>query len=209
MLINGKHTVRMIALCTLLFFTASIGISVADESQQAPEHNYITGLPLLAEEVTRLQPGLLPFYFYNYFARTVRMLPKKGGKVGEPILEINNQFGRGKVFGSGTNRGVGVRMRGALHFPATGTYILQTLSNDGVVIYLNDKRVLYDPTQHSDQLSPESAISVSVAGWYPIRIDYFQRKGTAALKLYWKTPGSTEKVIVPGKALGHLPGTKG
>lgn len=207
MLIDKNHLVKLV-LCTMLLFTASVRTSVAEESGPATEHNYITGLPLLSEEVARLQPGLLPAYYYNYFARNVGMMPKGKGKAGQPILELNHQFGRGEVFDSGTNRGVGVRMKGALHFPATGTYTLQTLSNDGVRVYLNDKLVLSDPTQHSDQLSPESAVSVSVAGWYPIRIDYFQRKGTAALKLYWKTPGSDERVIVPAKALGHLPATE-
>lgn len=210
MLINRNHTVKIIALCTILFLTTHLPISMAGESEspRPPVHYDMQGTPLSAEEAARLQPGLLTVYFHNFFARNVRMLPKRGGKEGKPIFELNNQFGRGKVFDSGTNRGIGIRMNGALHFPTTGKYILQTLSNDGVIIYLSDKLVLSDPTQHSDQLSIESELNVTIAGWYPIRIDYFQRKGTAALKLYWKTPGSDEKVIVPAEAYAHLPATE-
>lgn len=213
MFISGNHTIRLITLCTILFFTAPVLTSTASEPPQSEVHYDVSGVPLTGEEVARLQPGLLPLYFYNFFARNVRMLPKgekaeRKGEAGEPILEINHQFGRGEVFDSGTSRGVGVRMNGALNFPTPGTYVLQTLSNDGVDIYLNNKRVLADPTQHSDQFSAQSYLNVAVAGWYPIQIDYFQRKGTAALKLYWKTPGSKEKVIVPAEAYGHLPATK-
>lgn len=210
MLITGNRTARILTLCTLLSFTLLSQVGLTSEQPPPPVYHDVTGPPLSEEMVSRLQPGLQPVYFYKFFARNVRLLPKgeeakRKGKVGKPILEINHQFGRGAVFGSGTSRGIGIRMNGALHFPTAGTYVLQTLSNDGIDIYLNNNRVLADPTQHSDQLSAESHLNIPAAGWYPIQINYFQRKGTAALKLYWKTPGSNEKVTVPPEAYGHLP----
>ncbi len=170
-----------------------------------------TGLmPLSQEKADSLQPGLLPRYFEKFFARNVAELPDDDtsrfkSRLGEPIPQLDNQFGIGKVFGSGTNRGIGIRMRGAIFFPTPGTFTFQALSNDGIMMYLGDTLVLSDPTQHSDQLSKESPVQIPAAGWYPLRIDYFQRKGTAALKLYWKTPESNTMSVVPASAYGHIP----
>jgi hypothetical protein len=43
------------------------------------------------------------------------------------------------------------------------------------------------------------------AGWTPIRLRYFQRKGTATLKLYWQPPGSEAFAVIPASAYAHGP----
>lgn len=166
--------------------------------------------PLGEDMTATLMPGLLPRYFEGFKARNVGELPdddtrRYKTRLGEPIPQLDNQFGVSEVFGSGLSRTVGIRMRGVLLFPAPGNYTFQALSNDGITMYLGDVVVVDDPVQHSDQLSKESTVQIPAAGWYPLRIDYFQRKGTAALKLYWKTPDSDVMTIVPSSAYGHLP----
>ena len=96
-------------------------------------------------------------------------------------------------------------MHGMIYFPKAGTYTFQALSNDGVVVYVGDTVVVNDPVQHSDQLSEETAIEIPETGVYPLRVDYFQRKGTAALRLFWKTPDSDTMTVVPTSSFGHLP----
>lgn len=169
-----------------------------------------TTRPLAAKDAETLQPGLTPFYFRNFYARDLRQLPglkktHKKGEMGEPILKLNHQFGNGMVFDSGTNKGVGIRMIGAINFDHTGEYRFQALSNDGFQLYLGDTLIVNDPKQHSDQLSEIGSIVIDEPGWYPLRIDYFQRKGTAALKLFWETPQNTEMTIVPASAYAHQP----
>lgn len=169
--------------------------------------------PLTPEMADTVQPGLVPRYFAKFFARNVEELPadtntRFKSRLGEPIPQLNHQFGKGEVFDSGVNRGVGIRMRGVLHFPSPGTYTFQALSNDGIKMLLGDTVVVSDPVQHSDQLSGETSIEIPAAGWYPVRLDYFQRKGTAALKLFWKTPENTTMTVVPANAYGHLPESK-
>lgn len=166
--------------------------------------------PLSAEMSNTLQPGLLPRYFAKFFGRNVGELPKDDAsryksRLGEPIPRLDNQFGSGEVFNSGSNRGVGMRMRGALYFPSSGTYTFQALSNDGIKMYLGETLVVNDPVQHSDQLSAEASVAIPERGWYPLRIDYFQRKGTAALKLFWKTPEKPTMEVVPAAAYAHIP----
>jgi len=166
--------------------------------------------PLDQETISRLRPGLMPRYFADFKARNVAELPDDDSTryktwLGEAIPQLDNEFGIGEVFGSGSSRTIGIRMRGMIYFPKSGTYTFQALSNDGVVVYVGDTVVVSDPVQHSDQLSGETTIEIAEAGIYPLRVDYFQRKGTAALRLFWKTPDNDSMTIVPTSSFGHLP----
>lgn len=107
------------------------------------------------------------------------------------------------VFDSGTNRGVGMRLTGFIRFTETGVYEMQTLSNDGVILFIDDKLVVSDPEQHADRLSNIGYVTIDKEGWYTMKLEYFQRKGTAALKLFWKTPADGKQVVVPAAAYGH------
>ena len=98
-----------------------------------------------------------------------------------------------------------MRMQGFINFSEPGTYGLQFLSNDGVELFIGEELTISDPKQHSDQLSEKAIVSISKAGWYPVRIDYFQRKGTAALKFFWATPGITQMQPLPASVYAHQP----
>lgn len=96
-----------------------------------------------------------------------------------------------------------MRLSGYLHFSRKGIYDLQALSNDGVIMYVSSKLAIEDPEQHSDRLSNIAHVTIDTPGRYPVVIEYFQRKGTAALKLLWQVPGSKEFVVVPKSAYSH------
>ncbi len=158
----------------------------------------------------RLQKGLSVIYYLEYFERSLNSLPEGQSasyiiKKGKPITELNHQFGQDEVFDSGTNRGVAMRMNGYIVFDKEGEYQLQALSNDGVVVMVGGQTLISDPEQHSDRLSNIGHISIDQPGHYPTLIEYFQRKGTAVLKLLWKTPGSSDFVPIPANAYAHLP----
>ena len=155
-----------------------------------------------------LNPGLSVLFFDNKF-RFVNEMPQGGlakatGRPGKPVLILDHQFGNGEVYDSGRSQKVGVQMIGYIHFAQSGDYAFQTLSNDGVEVYIDGEIVVSDPRVHSDQLSKEGEITVTDAGWKPLMVRYFQRKGTAALKLYWRTPGGSDFEIVPATAYRHL-----
>ena len=72
---------------------------------------------------SELKPGLTSWYYLEFFKRDLRELPKSKYTgdptfAGKPILQLNHQFDKNKVFGSGTNQGVGIRMSGYIHFEA-------------------------------------------------------------------------------------------
>ena len=163
--------------------------------------------PIAAAE---LIPGLEPRYYIEFFERHLDRLPAGESSQypsfkGKPILELNHQFGKKEVFDSRTGRGVGIRMTGFMNFAAQGVYELQALSNDGIILLMGGKLTLNDPEQHSDRLSNVGIVTIDEPGWYPVVIEYFQRKGTAALKLFWKTPGTATMVPVPAQMYAHLP----
>jgi hypothetical protein len=158
----------------------------------------------------RLAKGLSVVYYLQFFERHLDEIPRNGSstfikKSGSPVFELNHQFGQEELFDSGTNRGVAMRMQGYLVVKETGTFEFQALSNDGVIVRLGGKTVISDPEQHSDRLSNVGHVTIDKAGHYPLLVEYFQRKGTAALKLFWKTPGSDKFVPIPAPAYVHLP----
>jgi hypothetical protein len=61
-----------------------------------------------------------------------------------------------------------------------------------------------DPEIHADRMSPPLEIVIGQPGWYDFKVDYFQKKGTSALQLFW-TPPDGEEQIVPAAAFAHLP----
>lgn len=158
----------------------------------------------------RLVPGLQVLYFNGMF-KNVRQIPDgdrallEKGRPGQPVLLINHQFGENEVFDSGRNRGVGVQMKGYLLLDQQGRYEFQALSNDGVEVIIDGSTIFIDFDVHSDRLSEVGILSVKESGWHSLMVKYFQRKGTAALTLYWKTPGKDEFEVIPEWAYGHLP----
>lgn len=180
--------------------------------QQPPK--VVTGLSPLNPQPAKaaLVSGLAVAYFYNYKARHLNPLtkgnvPNKEGTPGEPIPYLNHHFGRGEVFNSGSNRLIAMRMKGLLHFPQTGTYTLLALSNDGLRIYLDDQLIIDDPKWHArgDQYSVGVVTEIKQAGWYPMKVEYNQRKGTAAIALFWRRPGTDGFEPVPAEAYAHIP----
>ena len=157
-----------------------------------------------------LVPGLKVLYFNGKY-RNVRQIPDgdtailEKGRPGSPILLIDNQFGNNEVFDSGRSRGVGVQMKGYLLFDHKGPYEFQALSNDGVEVIIDGDTILIDADVHSDRLSNIGTLSVQKTGYHSLMVKYFQRKGTAALKLFWKTPGKDAFEVIPARAYGHLP----
>lgn len=208
-----KFQLRAILIASTLFLI----VSVTACSQKQPEEFLKAQHPQgIIKEITtqdftktRIQPGLTVTYYLQYFKRNLAYLQQmKEGEFetlqGEPILQLNHQFGDRNVFDSGTNRGVAMRMQGFMFFPGSGHYEMQALSNDGVIVSLADHLILSDPRQHSDRLSDIAHITIDSKGWAPLMVEYFQRKGTSALKLYWKVPESEDFVPVPKTSFGHL-----
>ena len=159
-------------------------------------------------DVDEIKSGLKVRYYDKKY-RHISDMPKgkeleEVGRPGKPVFSLNNVYGKtSNIFGSGKSRLVGFWFSGLIHLEQPGIYYFQALSNDGVRCFLNQELLFEDPAKHSSRLSPVGSFNVEQPGWYPLQVIYFQRKGTAALKLYWKQPGQSNFTIVPGSVFGH------
>ena len=202
-------SIPCITIC--VFLLAAVGIHAADWDKKIDfEPIHVSGIAPANVAVAALMPGLTPRYYVEFFERHLDRLPATESSQypsfnGKPILELNHQFGKKEVFDSRTGRGVGIRMKGFMKLDTKGIYEFQALSNDGIIMLMDGKVILNDPEQHSDRLSNVGIVDIKEPGWYPVVIEYFQRKGTAALKLFWKTPGTDTLVPVPAQIYAHLP----
>ena len=149
----------------------------------------------------KLKPGLAVAYTYMMFENVKDVARLGKGKPGEPIAKLDHKSDSGNVLTANQAMGVGAQISGFIKLEA-GTYIFKILSNDGVRLLIGGVQLHEDGGVHGDTMSPPVELAVPQAGWYPIAIEYFQRKGTSALRLLWKPPGGAE-AVVPAEAYAH------
>jgi len=190
----------------IFLFTITTACGLAGCGKNAPLRQQFSAPA--AVTAAELLPGLTVFYLDKFY-RTTGHMPtyleaRSQGRPGKPVFQLNHQFAHDvPVFDSGAQKGVGMVLAGYLHLAESGEYRFQALANDGIEFSLDGRLLFEDPAVHSDRLSPFGIADVAAGGWYPILIRYFQRKGTAALKLYWQPPGATQFSIIPAGIYAH------
>lgn len=157
-----------------------------------------------------LSQGLLPRYHYNYQPTNLdptgqgAFIGRKGTE-GKPIPNINQKPGANKIFGSTASKLIGVELKGIMHFPSPGKYIFRVMVNDAARIFVGQEMIINDPQYGSDRYAGPSDVNISKSGFYEFKAQYYQRKGTSAFQLFWKTPGNTDFEIVPPGVFFHIP----
>ncbi len=90
-----------------------------------------------------------------------------------------------------------VRWSGKLEAPVTGAYTLAMTSGDGARVWLNGALVIDHWTAHETAVKDTSAaINLTASQQYDLKIEFYDRTGTATAKLTWSYPGQTE-IVVP------------
>lgn len=191
----------------LLALAVMLGLAACTTGYQPPAEPPKPVSPQPA--ATQLRPGLLPLYFtgelehVNNMPRTPAEMAR--GRAGQPVLQLDLQSSSGAMWDSQRNELHYIHMTGLIQLEA-GIYRFAALSNDGLRITIDQTRVVDDPFIHSTQMSPVTELKVPESGWYPITVQYFQKRGTAALRFQWQPPGAGGLMTVPAAALAHLPG---
>ena len=93
-----------------------------------------------------------------------------------------------------------VRWTGTIEAPSSGSAILQSLSDDGIRVWFDNKLVIDNWTQHAPTTN-SAAVSFVAGRRYAIMIEYFEAGGGAVARLNWQTPGSSSMVAVPATRL--------
>ncbi len=153
------------------------------------------------------KPGLAVCYMYKFirhvdeiteWAKTLKCEP------GAPLAILDFDGGTSKVLTSTQDDGVLARITGFIHLEKVGAYRFAFESNDGVRLKIDGKQIVEDPGVHDDQFSDLGTMEVAKPGWYPLSIDFFERKSTWTLRFLWRPPGVADGVTpVPAEVLAH------
>jgi hypothetical protein len=90
-----------------------------------------------------------------------------------------------------------VRWSGFVEAPATGTYTFQTVSDDGVRLWVNGMQLVNNWTDHSATTNTASPINLVAGVRYAVTMEFYENGGDAVARLLWRTPGNTTFVAVP------------
>ncbi|TIH32271.1 PA14 domain-containing protein, partial [Subtercola vilae] len=95
------------------------------------------------------------------------------------------------------------RMTGTITFPTAGTYTLQTLADDGTVLWVDNTLLFNDNISSGIHWSPLGMVTIKDPGTVlPVRLDYANQAGPGAyLALTWILPGTTNYQVIPHQAL--------
>jgi hypothetical protein len=196
----GRRTIRditgLVIVGALLVAVATTGAETLSglkpaEPQPAPD---------------KLAPGLSVGYVFGRFNHINEFKTKKF-EPGRPLPHLDWRMADGAVLTTPARDQVGAFIIGFIRFDKAGTYGFDVTSNDGVRVEIGEKLLYEDPTVHSDDTSDRIDVKIDQPGWYPIKIWYFEKKGTATLVLRWVPPGSdskTKPVPVPPAMLAYL-----
>jgi YVTN family beta-propeller protein len=89
------------------------------------------------------------------------------------------------------------RWTGMIEAPTAGAYRIQTISDDGVRVWVNGSQVINNWTDHSTTTNTSAVINLTAGQRVPITVEYYENGGSAVMRLLWLTPGATTYVAVP------------
>jgi hypothetical protein len=181
----------LLGLCLALVLVTSVRADV------------LTGFRPAEPQPTALSPGLSVAYWYG-MVNHINELRTKKFEPGPALTNLDYHWGPGNVLTSKAREGVGAIITGFIRFDAAGLYGFAVTSNDGVRVEIGGRLLHEDPGVHGDTTSDRIDVQINQPGWYPVRIVYFQKKGTAALILEWIAPGQKGPLVpVPAKAFAY------
>jgi YVTN family beta-propeller protein len=149
-------------------------------------------------------PGLAPRAAglrAEYFAG---MVPGEGVPVAVRNEAVDFDWGAGAP--AGVNVGTdlfSVRWTGSVMAEVSGTHVFETVSDDGVRLWSDDRLVIDNWTLHASTLDVAAPVTFQAGRRYAIRLEYYKSQGGATIRLRWRKPGAETAVPVPISALGR------
>ena len=124
---------------------------------------------------------------------------------GTPVLTryeaVNFSWGTGSPGTGVPADNFSVRWTGVIVPTTSGSYRIQTNSDDGVRVWINGVQRINNWTDHSPTANTSSTFSLTAGTRYTIRVEYYERGGGSTMQLRWRLPGTTSYVAVPLSAL--------
>ncbi|MEM9081556.1 MAG: PA14 domain-containing protein, partial [Verrucomicrobiota bacterium] len=121
-------------------------------------------------------------------------------KLSRNDAKVDFNFGTGSPIPSSLgNDSYSIRWDGWIIPDFTETYTFFTQSDDGTRLWVNGQQLINDWTTHSST-ERSGTIALQAGVPVPIRLEYFENVGAAAIQLKWSSP-RTPKTIIPPRAL--------
>jgi endoglucanase len=138
--------------------------------------------------------GLKATYFNN--------ITLSGSPVFTTNQEVNFDWLAGGPGNGVNNDNFSVRWEGELEAPVTGNYSFNTVSDDGIRLWVNDSVVVDNFTDHATTRDfGRTSVPLQAGKKYPIKIEYYEKTGNAIAQLYWTRPDRSGFEIVPKNKL--------
>jgi hypothetical protein len=95
------------------------------------------------------------------------------------------------------NNNFSVRWEGLVRAEATGNYRFQTVSDDGVRLWVDGVQVIDNWTDHSATTDTSANVGLTAGETYDIRLEYYENSGQAEIRLRWEPPGASGFSPIP------------
>lgn len=151
-----------------------------------------------------LKSGLAVKYAYPLDVKSLSQAERflKKGEVGTPLkgLDYRDTAPGQKALTSKQAEHVAAAITGYVKFDSPGTYTIDFLTNDGLDANIGGQQVGYFDGRQACQETRAVQVDVPQAGWYPVKITYFQRVGTSCLHM---RAGKGKPDWMPNAAFGY------
>ncbi|QHA08102.1 hypothetical protein GQF42_36875 [Streptomyces broussonetiae] len=84
--------------------------------------------------------------------------------------------------------GFSARYTGTLTAPVTDTYTFSATSDDGSRVYLDDKLIVDNWSDHAAQTVTSAPVQLKAGEHHSIRVEYYENAGDASVSLGWSAP---------------------
>ncbi len=102
--------------------------------------------------------------------------------------------------GVNTNR-FSVRWTGTVMAAATGAYTFQTVSDQGVRLWVNGVALIDNWVAHTSTTDTSAQINLVAGQRYTVTLEYFDQTGSAVMRLRWQRPATAGFVAIPTASL--------
>jgi MSHA biogenesis protein MshQ len=96
------------------------------------------------------------------------------------------------------------RWTGYVRVTQSGAYRFQTVSDDGVRLYVNGNLVINNWSDHSAATDTSADVVLAAGQTYTIVLEYYENAGDAVMRLLWRLPGASSYVAIPGGPIPAL-----
>jgi YVTN family beta-propeller protein len=93
------------------------------------------------------------------------------------------------------------RWTGVLEAPVSGNYFFQTVSDEGVRLWIDGTRVIGNWVSHTSTTNTSKKVALTAGQRVAVKLDYYDGTGAAEIRLRWKLPGAGSYVPIPVERL--------